>query len=407
VPNPDSIVQTQLSVDGLVPRTIHEDRSPPVVLPHPDDAKGVKVEEAQHLPAEVAPEETPLTVTEKETVTCTKTETLFIPVFRRDRYVLGEIYGNLSPNERVLQLLSLDHRSFVSITRRFVANLSIDNCLEYVEYEWFEKGILVVVAHTLMFDGTYRARYVVFGPDDGEAGVLRIPSTVLLTLSFVETPDCPTCTERDVACHCEDPIRWNMLPRKKPSSWSWSQWIGGLYNFQCGQSTGRVNFTVVSPYGEVRRSFALRLERRGITRDVRSTKALLLSYQYASMVSADKSFPVMDFLLLDNGYRRDPHDSSGALDVPQTSESKMTSTNVTEDELSSSKAKFLFTLASRFYESTTKSWDSNGKVQPHSEARGPMRAVRKQYSCSCGTVFSHLGHYNAHRMAVHMKCARS
>jgi hypothetical protein len=282
----------------------------------------------------------------------------------------------------------------------------MDNCLEYVEYEWFEKGILVVVAHTLMFDGAYRARYVVFGPDDGEAGILRMPSTVLLTLSFVETPDCPACTERDVACHCEDPVRWYKHPRKKPKSWSWSQWMGGLYNFQCGQSTGRVNFAFTSPYGEVRRSFALRLERKGVTRDIRGAKALLLGYQYASMVSADKSFPAMDFLLLGNGYGRDQRDSSGATNVPQSVESKITRRNVTDDILSSSKATSPLHLAPRISASTTKSWDSNGKVHPHSETRGPMRAMRKQYSCRCGSVFSHLGHYNAHQMAVHMKCAR-
>jgi hypothetical protein len=70
-----------------------------------------------------------------------------------------------------------------------VADLCLHDCLEYVEYEWFEGGMLVVATHTFLYDGDYTSRFVVFGPESLEksSDSRSLPSKVLLTLSFVET----------------------------------------------------------------------------------------------------------------------------------------------------------------------------------------------------------------------------
>jgi hypothetical protein len=351
-------------------------------------------------------------------VPCDLTETLYIPVFRTDHFVLGELHSNFSTNSKILMLATQRQTGFSTIARRFVANLFIEDCIEYVEYEWFEGGYLVVAVHTYSFDGSYTARYVVFGHLNSKSGT-TIPSRVLMTLNYSELEDCPTCLERDLLCTCEDPIRWYHLPTKKTITWSWSQWITGLYRVQAESGTGHINLALATPQGDLCQDFPLRVSRKGITQDVKITKGRLLSFEYAALLSVDNMYPTMDCQLVDGtdgGRVASVSDASFSAEIIDTSSSG-----------ANAKISEMATTGPGLYSSSVTSRDGvagavrgdwppdlgSGRPGGHgdhssnlggSEAHQNVSAISKRYFCACGHLFTHRGHYNAHLRAVHMKC---
>jgi hypothetical protein len=349
-------------------------------------------------------------------VACDLTETLYIPVFRTDRFILGEMHSNFSTNAKALSIATQRETRFVTIARRFVANLVIQNCIEFVEYEWFEGGFLVVVVHTFAFDGSYTARYVVFAHLNNRS-VSNIPSTVLMTLNYNETPDCPTCVERDLPCICEDPIRWHHLPTDKTSVWSWSQWITGFYRVHSKSATGYCNLAVSAPQGDLRQSFALRICRKGISHDLTITKGRLLSYEYAALLSADNMFPTMDCQLADVTGRRRVLPSSDGSYSARIIDASLTGTDAMTGELMTAGLGLCSSgLSSRIDVSAKggEDWHSDlgsGRQGSHWDHSSRLvgsdvrqkSIISKRYFCACGHLFTHRGHYNAHLRAVHMK----
>jgi hypothetical protein len=349
-------------------------------------------------------------------VPCDLTETLYIPVFRTDRFILGEMHSNFSANAKVLFIATQRQTRFVTIARRFVANLFIENSIEFVEYEWFEGGFLVVVVHKFAFDGSYTARYVVFAHLNNRS-VSNIPSIVLMTLNYNETPDCPTCLEHNLQCICEDPIRWHHVPTKKTSVWSWSQWITGLYRVQSESATGYVNLAVSTPQGDLRQSFALRISRKGVTQDVKITKGRLLSYEYAALLSADNLFPTMDCQLADVTDRRRVLSSSDGSFSAEIIDPSLTRTDGMTSELTTagqglcssglSSRDEVSAMGGGDWHSDLRSGRQGGHRDHSSSLLGSdvrrKSVITKRYFCACGHLFTHRGHYNAHLRAVHMK----
>jgi hypothetical protein len=223
-------------------------------------------------------------------------ETLFIPVFMNERFALGEIHGSLSTSAKALIRATHREKPFVSISRKFVANLAIENCIEFVEYEWFEGGYLVTAVHTILFDGSYTARFVVFGQQNSKNNS-GIPSTVLMKLDYSETADCQMCIERDIDCTCEDPVRSHHLSTQKTNSGSWSQWLTGLHRLQSRPSTAHVRMSFSKEQVELNKAFTLRIQRKEMIEVVRSTKARSLICQYAALLSTKNTFLTTDLVL--------------------------------------------------------------------------------------------------------------
>lgn len=300
------------------------------------------------------------------------TESLFIPMFRRGRYVLGELYGKLSPNSLALSILRHGASPLEQVCRRFVVDLSAEDMLEFVEYEWFSNGLLVVSMHEINLNGDYQGQSIVlctFGANDNADTRVssRTPSRVLMRMTFDEKVDCPACMQPRADCRCrgQEPAKQRILENYKNSS-SWSTWVAALCSTRKGNSTNTASITISTPMGDMKGAQTFRLQQH--CSKGRDVGAVLLRRKYAQTILGRLENPYPEVAISDEdifftisqyGGRPDPADSS-----PQ--ERLDGSIHGTHGERSSASSK-------------------------------------KSIACSCGRIFTHRGHYNVHVLSVHMR----
>lgn len=134
-----------------------------------------------------------------------ETASLFIPMYRRGCFVLGQLYGPMSPNALGLALLSGPEKVPVPRSRRFVVDLSGRLAMEFVEYEWLSDGKLCVSLHDIDEHGCYSGQSIVF--DGPTIPPSPVPSRVAMRLHYSEVPldnDRPTVvdawSQKNTAC---------------------------------------------------------------------------------------------------------------------------------------------------------------------------------------------------------------
>lgn len=186
---------------------------------------------------------------------------LFVPMYRRNNFVLGQLYGPMSPNTQALALLSRAGHGPQPrpLTRRFVVNLSSPDTLEFIEYEWLSDGKLCVSMHSVSETGNYDGESVILDapdpPSSGSSGSSSSksfgaqPSKVLMRMTFDEALDCALCSGRDVECSCPPLFRMRLRDSPRGGTQSWEHWISSFMDSRRGRSTVTLRFSVRTPHG--------------------------------------------------------------------------------------------------------------------------------------------------------------
>jgi hypothetical protein len=346
------------------------------------------------------------------------TESLIVPIFQRDRFVVGDLYGRVSPNALALQIMSQGSPPPAQLCRRFCVDLSVSDAIEFVEYEHFSDGKLIVSMHTIDLDGDYGGHSIVLGAGalgaggraGGDPGLSHPPPRVLMRMQFSETVDCDTCGSSRAACACDGPQSARVtLPtaRDGSSRISWSNWLSAFAKTRTGASTMKISFSIVTPAGDVRGTANFRLE-QDCEEGEEGGRALLLR-QYQDAVANEP-----------------PSARGGLLDDSDVATSAMIEEMVHE-------------MADYFPDVVLQSLDDGGamtsactEAAPVSRDAGgapagsaptpppPPPASRssvsrqsgvaaggaraKVFTCEhCSTQFSHKGHLNVHIMTKHLK----
>lgn len=213
-------------------------------------------------------------------------ENLFIPVFRRNsagkdgkpgrRIVLGDLYGDCSPNAMAIRMLSqsVDGPPPVQVARRFVVDLDQSpDALEFLEYEWFSNGKLVVSMHTFDLDGDYGGTSVVLQCDheiSAAAGgdVIDLGQedlSVCMRLKFSEYRDCASCGAPRAVCPCPGPSGPLLsLPKEGTSEQlTWETWQTALAKTRNGAtSTLIVDISANTPFGVMENRVRFRVSQK-------------------------------------------------------------------------------------------------------------------------------------------------
>lgn len=346
------------------------------------------------------------------------TKSLFVPLFRRGRYVLGQLYGRVSPNSLALAMLNAG-KVPVQVARRFVIDLAIDNCIEFLEYEWFQDGTLVVSVHHISFEGNYEGTSVVLasdGENDHTAGHSQaaMPTRVVMRMRFSERFDCMCCDGRRSTPECLAQ-QARLLPSSKPGSVSWTHWTTAFARTRTGSSTNTVEITAKTPIGDLSMSQQFRLEQRVNTSfrsdatGVREEFVTSLFREYMNPVR-DQAL-VREFMLdaLYDDSKEVLHDNGTESLSPPTQLSASDRQYQKHDRVSFAESPNTRTGHSENTPvGSVGACDDKGGSAAHAGARtrsnraGPG-PVRKEFRCECGLLFMHRGHYNAHQRAVHLK----
>ena len=161
-----------------------------------------------------------------------ETSSLFIPMYLRNTYVLGELCGPMSLNILVLALVCAPTPPPMPRNRRFVVDLATTNPVEFVEYEWMQDGRLCVSLHEVTEAGMYSGQTIIFdGPPGADSPV---PSRVAMRLHYRELP-VPGKEKARL------PQGW----RESPSSWE--SWVETFSKLRTGLSKMCIRYAISPP----------------------------------------------------------------------------------------------------------------------------------------------------------------
>lgn len=194
------------------------------------------------------------------------TASLFVPMYRRKHFVLGQLYGPMSPNSMALNMLAQAGygQPPYPICRRFVVDLSFTDSLHFIEYEWFSDGKLCVSMHSVSKDDYYEGEsilldhqsthdcHVRMSKDDLFTGRrLPSPTRVIMRLHLTELSRCLSCdTNGATRCTCrpsESLQQRNADDFETPSNWE--TWVCAFSDSRMGLAQIRVNFSMLTPLG--------------------------------------------------------------------------------------------------------------------------------------------------------------
>jgi Zinc finger, C2H2 type len=341
-----------------------------------------------------------------------ETESLIVPVFRRDRFVLGDLYGEISPNGLALRIMAqnkLDPPP-VQIARRFCVDLSICDAVEFLEYEWFSDGKVIVSMHTIDLDGDYGGHSIVL--DCSEEQQVNEPSSVaacsplkvVMRMHFTETMDCGLCKDSRATCPCDGPSESlvNLSPKHNDSWLNWATWMTAFCKTRQGMSTTTISFKAVTPVGEIPGCMSFRLDQACEMGEESGLRLLRRSYeQLRAKHALDTAIDEID----DNATAvEDKVLETVDFDAPSFSPARSitdsaTPTNVSDgDDPARRFVTPVMQQKSAAYPASAagdrRKWD--GSVR----SRG---VGKKVYTCECGVEFTHRGHLNVHIMTKHQK----
>jgi hypothetical protein len=338
-------------------------------------------------------------------------ETLFVPHFRKDGYVLGEMYGGITLNALAVAMVSSGHRIPTQVARRFVIDLNAADGFEFVEYEWFQGGFLVIAVHTIALNGRYKGHSTIFAPSS-DVNAPATPSQVLMRFGFEDVRSCQQCGI-PMPCRCPVALPANILQRA--DSFSWTHWTSILEHLRTGSTLTNGTFTVSASIGDMQVTRSCLVSREFTQREGISGRANILRRRYAASIFSKHSHPTVDDQLV-GSYARDqiediakPTENLDGIDLSRSPPDG-------EHLVIGSFPDFRRGILKQTVESGKGSDDATHEGAPRQahpqDAGAPVRnqlalrsrsAGKKCYYCDCGFAFSHRGHYNAHQRAVHMK----
>lgn len=218
------------------------------------------------------------------------TSSLFVPMYRRKHFVLGQLYGPMSPNTMGLALLaSAGYGSIPTpIARRFVADLSLST-LDFLEYEWLSDGKLCVTIHHIRTDGLYHGQTILLDDErnisndpkqlpkegkevdkedreegmekEGRESILtmrdlianpfrRVPTKVVMRSEIIETLGCQACHDQQRVCACPSVLRSRRFDRQFNAPSNWHTWIRAMLHTRRDSSIQlSLRFSIVTPMG--------------------------------------------------------------------------------------------------------------------------------------------------------------
>jgi hypothetical protein len=337
-------------------------------------------------------------------------ETLFVPHFRKDGYVLGEMYGGITLNALAVAMVSSGHRIPTQVARRFVIDLNAADGFEFVEYEWFQGGFLVIAVHTIALNGRYKGHSTIFAPRD-DVNAPATPSQVLMRFGFEDVRSCQQCG-RPMPCRCPVALPANVVQRA--DSFSWTHWTSILEHLRTGSSLTNGTFTVSASIGDMQVTRSCLVSREFTQREGISGRANILRRRYAASIFSKYSHPTVDDQLVDSYVRDQIEDITKPAEIADGAELSRSPDGA--QLVIGSFPDIRRGILKQTIESGKASDDAACGGAPHQAhqqtAGAPVRdnlalrsrsAGKKCYYCDCGFAFSHRGHYNAHQRAVHMK----
>lgn len=161
-----------------------------------------------------------------------ETASLFMPMYRRSSFVLGQLYGPMSPNTLALALLSAPAPPPTPRSRRFVVDLASEKPVEFVEYEWLSDGKLCISLHEVNHSGCYEGETLVFAGPRTPAS--PVPSNLVMTLNYREAPQ-PDRAPDSI------PVDWRAQPV------SWESWTVVFARLRSGSAVVTTKVTIPSP----------------------------------------------------------------------------------------------------------------------------------------------------------------
>lgn len=194
------------------------------------------------------------------------TASLIVPMYARNHYVLGQLYGPMSPNAMALNMLS--HEGFgsppLSICRRFVVDLSYPDALAFLEYEWLSDGKLCVSMHNVAINGHYTGESILLASPNRKhsdpvmkkedlLGKSRAqhPTKVVMRVCINELSGCLMCDAKG-SRQCTCPPSTQAVPKRDKSfaqPHNWETWLAAFTKSRSGAASMKVNFTVFTPSG--------------------------------------------------------------------------------------------------------------------------------------------------------------
>lgn len=194
------------------------------------------------------------------------TASLFVPMYRRKHFVLGQLYGPMSPNSMALNMLAQAGYGQPPhpICRRFVVDLSFTDSLQFIEYEWFSDGKLCLSVHSVRRGDYYEGesilldsysihdRHIELSKDDlFTERRFPSPTRVIMRLHITEMSRCLICSTNG-ANRCVCPASMS-LQHRNPEDFvtpsNWETWLSAFSNSRIGLAQMQINFSLLTPLG--------------------------------------------------------------------------------------------------------------------------------------------------------------
>lgn len=156
----------------------------------------------------------------------------------------------MSPNSMALTMLaSMGRRPPPKpISRRFVVDLSFDDALGFIEYEWFSDGKLCVSMHSILPRGGYRGESILLDRHTPEGDLhqdIYLTKADLLSADRAERADSPTrVIMRLYFTEMSDTVATFQRPT------NWETWLSAFSAARSGNTHVNIRYSVITSLGD-------------------------------------------------------------------------------------------------------------------------------------------------------------
>lgn len=347
-----------------------------------------------------------------------ETESLFVPLFRKGQFVLGDLHGEISPNGLGLRMMTMTMQGTapVQIARRFCVDLSICDAIEFLEYEWFSDGNVIVTMHSVDLDGDYSGISIVLDCSENDevaspraiSGDIGSPLKVVMRANYTETVDCDSCHANRASCSCPQSKAKvvDLAPNGSETCIDWASWMSAFVSTRTCVSTTTASLRAVTPMGELPVVMSFRLQQ---TAEMGEESGLALVRRRYEKLRASQAPPVCEEAVVDEASAVEDMVFESMLcagDLPDFM-SPVGGTSDGDTPKASSSMPFTSAASSRVPD-THAATESPSSTPTSRMAGGRVLegGVRKKVfqcpHCTSG-IFSHRGHLNVHVLTKHRR----
>lgn len=348
------------------------------------------------------------------------TESLFVPLFKKGQFLLGDLHGEISPNGLGLRMMTniIPGTAPVQIARRFCVDLSICDAVEFLEYEWFSDGNVIVSMHSVDLDGDYSGISIVLDCSEEDqvspiavSGDLVSPLKVVMRVNYTETVDCGVCKDSRATCRCLSPQTKlvDLSPHGSETCIDWATWVSAFAKTRTGSSTTTASFRVVTPMGEVPGVMSFRLDQ---TAEMGEESGLALIRRQYEKLRATQVPPVHQEAVVEEATAVEYKVYESFEGIDDFLDCMLPKPH-TPDDISPTAPNDSAGEDGVFTMSDVSPSDSRSNTQTTSTIRKPRMpggqvleggVKKKGFVCSdCGVEFSQKGHLNVHIMTKHRR----